>query len=163
MGEDITYSGTAAGAMEGVIHGIPSIAISQVLSFGEQQDVSFDLAASTIKKLADKIFDKSFPLEVREFININVPNIGEDKCKGIKITHAGFREYGNDAHLHRNPRGEEYYWLGLHPLAWKKREGIEGISDFDAIKDGFVSMTPIKLDLTSYERIKALESWNDEA
>jgi len=163
LGEDITYSGTAAGAMEGVIHGIPSIAISQLLSSGEQKEVAYDLAASTIKKLTDKIFDKSFPLAEREFINVNVPNISADKCKGIKITHAGFREYGNDAHLHRNPRGEEYYWLGLHPLAWKKREGAVGVSDFQALEDGYISMTPVKLDLTSYERIKTLEAWNDEA
>lgn len=163
MGEDITYSGTAAGAMEGVIHGIPSIAISQVLSFGDQQDASFELAGITIKKLTDKIFDKSFPLEKREFINVNIPRVSAKACKGIKITHAGFREYGNDAHLHRNPRGEEYYWLGLHPLAWKKRDGVEGMSDFDAIKEGYISMTPVKLDLTSYERIKTLEAWNSEA
>lgn len=163
LGEDITYSGTAAGAMEGVIHGIPSIAISQVLSGGQQMDVSYDLAVDTIKKLTQKIFNKSFPLAEREFINVNVPNISKDECQGIKITHAGFREYGNDAHLHRNPRGEEYYWLGLHPLAWKQREDVVGTSDFDAIKQGYISMTPVKLDLTSYERIKILEAWNSEA
>jgi 5'-nucleotidase len=161
MGEDITYSGTAAGAMEGVIHGIPSIAVSQVLSSGNQKVVNYDLAGETIKKLVDKIFDKSFPLEPREFLNINVPNVQKDACKGIKITYAGYRMYGNDAHLHRNPRGEEYYWLGLHPLEWKKRDSVEGMCDFDAIRAGYISMTPIKLDLTSYERMKALESWNE--
>ncbi len=162
MGEDITYSGTAAGAMEGVIHGIPSIAISQVLASGDQRDVDYTLAAKTVKKVVDKIFDTSFPLDEREFLNINVPNVEADACKGIKITHAGYRKYGNDAHLHRNPRGEEYYWLGLHPLEWGTRAGKEGMSDFDAIKDGYVSITPIKMDMTSYERIQALEAWNDE-
>ncbi|MDH5464988.1 MAG: 5'/3'-nucleotidase SurE, partial [Thiovulaceae bacterium] len=116
MGEDITYSGTAAGAMEGVLQGVQSIAISQVLSGGNQKDVNYELACITIKRIVDGVFAKTFPLDEREFLNINVPNILKDDCKGMKVTYAGYRMYGNDAHLHRNPRGEEYYWLGLHPL-----------------------------------------------
>ena len=77
----------------------------------------------------------------------------------FKITHAGHRIYGNDAHLHRNPRGEEYYWLGLHPLVFKKREGSQGMSDYEAVLAGYVSITPIMLDMTAYNQMEQLNSW----
>lgn len=159
MGEDITYSGTAAGAMEGVLQGVPSIAISQVLSSGIQMDVNYTVAVNFVKMLVTKIFNHEFPLNVREFLNVNIPNIKENDLKGVQVTHAGYRCYGNDAHLHRNPRGEEYYWLGLHPLEWNERPSAMGMSDFDAISQAYISVTPIKLDLTSYERIKQLKDW----
>ncbi|KIM11670.1 MAG: stationary phase survival protein SurE [Sulfuricurvum sp. PC08-66] len=162
MGEDITYSGTAAGAMEAALHGVPAVAISQVLRSGDQSDIDYTLATQSIVKLVERIFTQGFPLSKREFINMNVPNIAPDECKGVKITHAGYRHYGNDAHLHRNPRGEEYYWLGLHPLEWGVREGVAAsMSDFDAIKEGYISLTPVKLDMTAYERQKALQAWHE--
>lgn len=156
MGEDITYSGTAAGAMEGVLHGIPSIAISQVMDF-TNPDGDFTLAQETIKKLVNKIRKGSFPLPVREFLNINIPP--EVQSAEMKVTYAGYRHYANDSHLHRNPRGEEHYWLGLHPLDFSKREGREGMTDFDAIEAGCISITPIMLDLSAYKSMKALEEW----
>ena len=159
MGEDITYSGTAAGAMEGVLQGVPSIAMSQVLASGTQLDVDFTQAALFAKSLVDAICSKTFPLHEREFLNINIPNLNGKAPKGVKVTHAGFRCYGNDAHLHRNPRGEEYYWLGLHPLEWEKRAGAVGSSDFDAVAEGYISVTPIKLDMTAYERMDQLKEW----
>ena len=157
MGEDITYSGTAAGAMEGVIHGVPSIALSQVLTSGDALDVDYTLAAQVAKELANKILTSNFPLEKREFLNVNIPTHASESK--LCVTHAGYREYGNDAHLHRNPRGEEYYWLGLHPLAWQSRANAQGLSDFDAVAQGMVSITPIRLDLTSYERMNTLKAW----
>jgi len=159
MGEDITYSGTAAGAMEGTIHGIPSIAISQVCKDRCQEIDRFDfaLAKKTIRELVQKIFAEEFPLEERRFLNVNIPPIGVEESKGVKITKAGYRLYGNDAHLHRNPRGEEYYWLGLHPLAWNEEKRPE--SDFDAVFNNYVSITPIKLDMSAYESMEQLKSW----
>jgi 5'-nucleotidase len=163
MGEDITYSGTAAGAMEGVIHGIPAVAISQVIDAQSSASVSYELASQTIKNLCHKIFKENFPLPDRSFLNVNVPPISANECQGLKVTYAGYRLYGNDAHVHRNPRGEEYHWLGLHPLAWRNREGVTGMNDFDAILQNYVSMTPVQVDLTDYKSINALEKWNDEA
>jgi 5'-nucleotidase len=77
----------------------------------------------------------------------------------MRVTYAGYRFYGNDAHLHRNPRGVEYYWLGLHPLEYKPREAREGLCDFEAIEQGYVSVTPIMLDLTAYASMQRLENW----
>ncbi len=156
MGEDITYSGTAAGAMEGVLHNIPSIAISQVMDF-TNPDGDFRLAQKTIKEVVTKIREGVFPLPQREFININIPPEKEEA--EIKVTYAGYRHYANDSHLHRNPRGEEYYWLGLHPLDFSKREGVKGMSDYEAIEAGYISMTPIMLDMSAYKSMNSLEEW----
>ncbi len=160
MGEDITYSGTAAGAMEAVLQGVPAIAISQVCR-NRCEDVKngfdFALAKKTIADIAKKILDDKFPLEKRKFLNINIPPISVEECEGIKITKAGFREYGNDTHRHYNPRGEEFYWIGLHPLIWQKSPDKN--CDFEAIKANYVSITPIMLDLTSYNDIEKLNNW----
>lgn len=155
MGEDITYSGTAAGAMEGVLQGVPSIAVSQVMDF-TQPLPDFDLAAKTARRIAQKILTGDLTLPHREFLNINIPpNVREAQ---MKVTYAGYRYYGNDAHLHRNPRGLEYYWLGLHPLEYKARECRDGLCcDFDAIEQGHVSVTPVMMDMSAYDTMEALE------
>mgnify|MGYP002640242439 CR=1 FL=1 len=159
MGEDITYSGTAAGAMEGVLHDIPSIAISQVMDFTDPAG-DFSLAMKTIKELVLKIKNGSFPLPPREFLNINIPYDTQEAK--MKVTYAGYRHYANDSHVHRNPRGEEHYWLGLHPLNFSPREGVTGMSDYEAIQAGYISITPIMLDLSAYKSMKKLEAWCDE-
>ena len=158
MGEDVTYSGTIAGAMEGAIREIPSIALSQVLN-DKNDAFSFDfsLAKEVSKEIVEKILNGTFPLKGRKLLNINIPQIKQKDYKGIKITQLGYRLYGNDAHLHRNPRGQEYYWLGLHPLAWREREGNN--SDFKATFEGYTSITPILLDLTSYDDMNMLTNW----
>ncbi|WP_428738000.1 5'/3'-nucleotidase SurE [Sulfurimonas sp.] len=158
MGEDITYSGTAAGAMEGVLHGIPSIAISQVMDF-TNPDGDFTLAQNTIKSIVEKILAGDFPLPDREFLNINIPPDVDQA--DIKVTYVGYRHYENDSHVHRNPRGEEYHWLGLHPLSFSPRDGVEVMSDFEAIQAGYISITPIMLDLSAYKSINQLQEWID--
>ena len=157
MGEDITYSGTVAGAMEGVLHDIPSIAISQVITdWNLDVEDDFSLAMEVIRDLVKKILDEDFPLPPREILNINIPsNIKEID---YQVTYAGYRLYGNDAHVHRNPRGEEHWWLGLHPLSFKPR-AVEGVSDFEAIEQNKVSLTPIMLDLSAYKSMKKLEDF----
>ena len=156
MGEDITYSGTAAGAMEGVLHNVPSIAISQVMDFSDPSG-DYSLAQKTIQTLVTKIREGAFPLPDREFLNVNIPPKKQEA--EMRVTYAGYRHYANDSHLHRNPRGEEYHWLGLHPLSFAPRKGVEGMSDYEAIEAGFVSVTPIMLDLSAYNSMKKLKEW----
>ena len=158
MGEDVTYSGTVAGAMEGAIREIPSIAISQVVD--DKRGVAsgdFALAKEVSRDLVEKILSAKFPLTGRKLLNVNIPKIKARNYKGAKITQLGYRIYGNDAHKRKSPRGEEYYWLGLHPLAWNER--AENNSDFGAVFAGYTSITPIMLDMTSYEDMNALEKW----
>jgi len=153
LGEDVNYSGTVAGAFEGAIHNIPSIAFSQVLKSYDEipYEVDFKHAKIVAKKITKMVLNKKITIAHREILNVNIPNTR--KLKGYKITKLGYRLYGFDAHKHYNPRGEEYYWIGLHPLAFKE----EKESDFDAIKNGYVSITPLKLDITSYESLEKLK------
>jgi len=159
MGEDITYSGTAAGAMEGVLHDIPSIAISQVMDFSNPAG-DFSLACKAIKMLVTKIREGSFPLSEREFLNVNIP--ADVQNAKMKVSYAGYRFYANDSHVHRNPRGEEHYWLGLHPLNFSPRAGAEGLSDYEVIEEGNISITPIMLDMSAYKGMKKLDTWMGE-
>jgi 5'-nucleotidase len=160
MGEDITYSGTASAAMEGVLQGVPSIAISQVCSghCNEIDQYGYELAQKAITQIVEKIFDGSFPLPQRRFLNVNIPPIKPSQSKGLKITRAGNRFYGNDAHVHRNPRGLEYYWIGLPRLDWLENTS-ETMTDFEAVNQNYVSITPVHLDMTSYDDMHILEEW----
>ncbi len=162
MGEDITYSGTIAGAMEACIQGVPAIAISQVMpDMNRSKHFDFSLAKKSIVDIVKMIFDKGFPLQERKFLNVNIPYIQHAECKGYKITQMGYRIYADEAHLHRNPRGQEYYWLGLHPLQWEERKDTDypNGSDFKAVYENYVSISPIKLDMTSYEDTQILSKW----
>jgi 5'-nucleotidase len=163
MGEDITYSGTAAGAMEAVLHGVPAIAVSQVYDNLRTHKLlqDFEVACSATVSLAKKILDGQFPLRDRRFLNVNIPDMTMEQYKGMVATRCGYRIYGNDAHMHRNPRGEEHYWLGLHPLQYLERdvEQKNFMSDFEAVGAGFVSVTPVKLDMTGYECLERLGGW----
>ncbi len=164
MGEDITYSGTVGGAMEGILQGIPSIAISQVYKNNKDslKEFGYELAKEVVRDIVKNIFDKGYPFKVedRKLLNINIPPIPKSEYKGIKITKAGYRLYSNEAHKHINPRGVEYYWLGVATLKYKDRKYHKHImSDLEAIKKGYTSITPIKLDMTAYKEIKGLKKW----
>jgi 5'-nucleotidase len=160
MGEDITYSGTASAAMEAVLQGIPAIAISQVCrdSCQDIDALDYKLATETIVDIVNRVFEDKFPIPSRKFLNINIPPIEPDRSKGYRVTRAGKRYYGNDAEVHLNPRGVEYHWIGLPRLDWYPSNGGE-MTDFEAISDDYVSITPIHLDMTSYDDIDSLKSW----
>jgi len=159
MGEDITYSGTASAAMEAVLQGIPAIAISQVYkNAGESiAKYGYTLAQEAIYSLVKKIFEKEFPLPPRQFINLNIPAIAPKDSKGFKVTKAGKKKYGYHAETHHNPRGKEYYWIGLPRLEWLENQ--DDFSDFKAIEEGYISLTPVHLDMTSHDEIQNLSAW----
>jgi len=159
MGEDITYSGTASGAMEAVLQGVPAIAISQDFSddMREKDGWRYELAKESIKEIVSKIFEGSFPLAPRKFLNINIPAVAPQNSKGFKITKTGSRVYTNDADSHINPRGQEYFWIGLVNHEWRETTGE--MSDVEAVKSGYISVTPIHLDMTSHQDIEELKRW----
>jgi len=154
LGEDVNYSGTAGGASEGAIHGIKSIAFSQVLKSYDNppSEINWEKTKKIVKDIAIKVIKDKIPLPHRKFLNVNIPNTRN--IKGYKFTKLAYRIFSNEAHKHINPRGEEYYWLGLHPLNFKE----EKESDFWAIKNGYVSITPITLDITDYKLLKKLKN-----
>lgn len=137
VGEDITYSGTISGCIEGVINGIPSIAVS-ILYFKENLRKSAIFAKEIVKYLLRN------PLKERTFLNINFP--GEGEIKGVKITKIGNVWYRNRTIERRDPLGRPYYWIIGEPV-W---EGDEK-TDTWAVKNGYVSITPLHIDLLNYE------------
>ena len=162
MGEDITYSGTASAAMEAVLQGIPGIAVSQVYAESGKsiETFGYGLAQKSIATLVEKIFAGSFPLPPRKFLNINIPPIPESDCKGFKVTRAGNRLYAHNAEVHYNPRGKEYYWIGLPELGWMDTPGHT--TDFEAVNEGYISITPIQLDMTDHGEIETLQTWIEQ-
>ncbi|MCH5336605.1 MAG: 5'/3'-nucleotidase SurE [Campylobacter sp.] len=152
IGEDITYSGTCAGAMEAVLQGIPAIALSQFYKNNEKID--FKQALKITKNIVEKIFNQGFPLEKKEFLNINFPS-PKSKFKGIKVCKAGKRVYNYKAHSNVNPRGVEYYWLASSNLDFEDEKD----SDIALLKKGYATITPIMLDLSAYKRMKNVKKW----
>lgn len=148
LGDDATYSGTVAGAMEATILGVPGLAFSLVATrehdFTESAKVAFEV---TRKALADGIPEGTL-------LNVNVP---KGVSKGIRITRQGFKDAKPHITEHLDPRGKLYYWIG------EVREGFraEGGTDFEAIDEGYVSVTPMRSDLTNHKAIEVLSSWND--
>lgn len=153
VGEDITYSGTCAGAMEAVLQGIPALALSQFYKNSEKE-FDFKQALKITKEIIKKIFAQGFPLEKKEFLNINFPSV-KTQFKGIKICKAGKRVYNYEAHSNVNPRGVEYYWLASSNLDFEDEKD----SDIALLKQGYATITPIMLDLTAYKKMKNLKKW----
>lgn len=149
LGDDIVYSGTVSAAMEGARLGIPSFAIS----LASRSDFRFDVAARFARRLAERIVETSPKGPI--LLNVNVPNIGDDQIRGVRITRQGKRVYNGAVVEKTDPRGEKYYWIG------GEEPGFEELvdSDIEAVLGGWISITPLKLDLTDYEAIDRLKVW----
>ncbi len=147
LGEDVTYSGTVSAAMEGTLLNIPSIAVSLVA----RENFDFKAAAAFAAKLVRYIFRKGLPKDT--LLNVNVPLT--KNIKGYKITRQGKR-YFSDAVVEKvDPRGKKYYWIGGDMQRW---EGGED-TDFYAINSGYISITPVHLDMTNYSSMNELRRW----
>jgi len=154
MGDDISYSGTVAAAIEGTLLGVPSIAVSLVRDYmtsgGPVKGISkFKAAADFAKELALKVLDIGLPDNT--LLNVNVPNSA--RVNGVKITKQGKLFYDGSIQELRDPRGNEYYWIGGGVPQWEPGEK----TDFEAVKGGYISVTPVHLDLTNHEAITYLE------
>jgi 5'-nucleotidase len=157
LGDNITYSGTVAAAIEGTLLGIPSIAISLVRedqNSGSLRKIAskFQAAADFARKLTVKVLDNGLPNDT--LLNVNVPN--SIKIKGVKITKQGKLIYDNSIQELSDPRGREYYWIGGGIPQWESGKN----TDFEAVQNDYISVTPVHLDLTNYEALKYLtEKW----
>jgi 5'-nucleotidase len=148
MGEDVTYSGTVAAAMEGTILGIPSIAISIAGRTGLQ----FDTLEDTLCRLIENLL--RFPLDANQLLNVNVPNKAPEEIQGVRVTRLGSRQYHDAVVRQQDPRGRDYYWIGGTGPAWARDDR----SDASAIEEGYISVTPLRLDMTDYKAIVELEN-----
>jgi 5'-nucleotidase len=139
LGDDITYSGTVAAAMEGIISGLPSIAVSM----NTRPEWPVEMGAAFIKRLVGQIVEHGLAQDI--LLNVNIPNLHENEIRGVKITRLGRRIYKDELVVRTDPRGNKYYWIGGETPPTHPR--VEG-TDVTAIDDGYVSITPIHMDLT---------------
>lgn len=145
MADDVTYSGTIAGAMEGALLGIRSIALSQAYDYvDEMRYVPWDTAETLGPDLLKRLIELEIPKGV--FLNVNFPKIPAAEVKGVKVTSQGRLTHGLWIDERRDGRGYPYYWLRFGRAEAELREG----SDQAAIRDGYVSVTPLHLDLTAH-------------
>jgi len=148
LGDDVTYSGTISAAFEGALLNVPSIAFSALVG----PHFSFDRCAAFAGELARIALERH--RDPRVVLNVNFP-VGE--FSGVKITKLGRRIYSEGVIERLDPRGRKYYWIGGEPPVWHPGEG----TDFEAIQEDFVSITPLHLDMTHHESIPGLKPLED--
>jgi 5'-nucleotidase len=147
LGDDVTYSGTVAGAIEGTLLGIPSFAVS----LAAREDFRFAEAAEVAFRTAVQVFEQGMPQGT--LLNINVPNLPFSAIQGTLITRLGKRIYHQMTVERVDPRGKKYYWIGGGEPDWERGEG----TDLDAVDRRMVSVTPLHLDLTDYASFDILK------
>jgi 5'-nucleotidase len=154
MGEDVLYSGTVAAAMEGLALGVPSIAVSfaggdlraDIAKLDEQVEVLVPL----LRHLTSL---DAFPAHT--LLNVNLPPLRADQVKGVRLTRLGRRVYSNSISPMRDPYGRQIYWIGGGEFSWSGAQD----SDFQAIHDGYISVTPLHLDLTHRDMLDTADRW----
>lgn len=149
MGDDVLYSGTVAAATEGRFLGYPAIAVSM----GSFNPDHFESAAIAVVKLVETLKNK--PLKNDTILNVNVPDLPWDQIKGIQATRLGNRHKSEDVIIEKDPRGEDIYWVGPPGPEQDAGKG----TDFYAVRNGFVSVTPLQIDLTRYDSLQELSGW----
>ena len=140
LGDDVTYSGTVSAAMEGTLLGIPSIAVSLVA----HDAFRFDVAASFTRELLTWVLARGLPRDT--LLNVNVPNLSAEQIGGIEFTRQGRRRYSDAIAENVDPRGRKVYWIGGTEIEVEAEPG----TDFHAVREGRISITPIHLDLTNH-------------
>jgi 5'-nucleotidase len=154
MGDDVTYSGTVAAAMEGIIWGVPSIAVSLDGFVAEDPDANnFALAARVAARIAGHMLAGGWTADT--LLNINVPNTAMDEVTGLEITRLGRRGYRDELIKRTDPFGRHYYWIGGGKPTLVNEPG----TDIRALSEGRISITPIHLDLTDHQAIEDLSNW----
>ncbi len=148
LGDDVSYSGTVAAAMEGAILNIPSISVSNV----NWNPKHFESAAKFVRKLANFVLKNGLPKDT--FLNVNIPD-KKHVVRKFKITRLGKRVYNDVVIEKMDPRGKNYFWIGEQSSIWEKEED----TDFAAIQKGYVSITPLHLDMTDYEAMEQIKRW----
>jgi len=144
MGDDITYSGTVAAAMEGTLLGVPSIAVSLV------DGGDLDVAARVARLIAMRVLVGGLP--AKTLLNVNVP---AQPPRGIRLTRLGHRVYLGKVVEQADPRGRSHYWIGGGEPKWEALDG----TDMSAVHEGYVSLTPLHLDLTNHRALMELNDW----
>jgi len=153
LGHDVTYSGTVTAAMEAAIWGVPALAVSLDSPDNLIEPVDYQPAGQIARQVVQAML--RFGLAPNILLNVNVPCLPASQIKGIQITRQGLRVYHDKLDRRMDPRGRPYYWIaGDLPTGIPERG-----TDIGALSEGFVSVTPIQLDLTAYHAIPDITSW----
>ena len=150
MGEDVLYSGTVAAAMEATVLGIPAVAVSYT---GDAFEAIEEWTPVLEELLAQLLTRSSYPDDT--LLNVNLPAVAPDEVRGVRVTSLGRRRYSDSLTRDTDPSGREYFWIGGGVSSWSG----SGDSDFRAVEDGFISVTPLHLDLTNYELLEEIRGW----
>ncbi len=154
VGHDVTYSGTVTAAMEAVIGGIPGVAVSLDSPENHLGLIDYLPAATLTRQIVRALLNnEELPPDV--LLNINIPYLPLEQIKGIRITRQGMRVYRSRLDSREDPRGKPYYWIGGDAPTGIPEKG----TDIGALMDGYVSITPLQLDLTAYNVLPVLGSW----
>ena len=156
LGHDVTYSGTVTAAMEAVIAGVPGIAISLEVMETQTEEVDYGPASRAAAKVVGQIIENGLAHEI--LLNVNVPALPADKIRGITLTRQGLRVYHSRLDERSDPRNKPYYWIGGDAPTGVPERG----TDVGALAEGFVSVTPLQLDLTAYRALTDLNTWHWE-
>jgi len=152
LGDDITYSGTVSAAVEATLIEVPAFAVSQQLEKSGQAD--FGAAGRFALRLAEQVLDRGMPADT--LLNVNVPRVPP---QGVRVTRQGKRLYPGGVIERADPKGRTYYWIGGAPAEWEE----DPESDFAALAEGWISLTPLHLDLTHHRVLDEVRRWNLEA
>jgi 5'-nucleotidase len=150
LGDDVTYSGTVAGAYEGMLLGFPSLAVSNA-SYDARE---FDVIAQVAVKIASQVLESGLPKDT--VLNVNIPQLSYEDLNGIALTRQGLRNYGDEIFEREDPRGKKYYWIG----GFREEHEIHEGTDFEAIEENKVSITPLHRNITNFESLALLQKWN---
>lgn len=153
IAEDVTLSGTVAGAIEGMALGIPSIALSQSMNYFHDEIVAhWETAEAFAPSIVQRLLEVGWPADV--VMNVNFPALPPESVKAVEVTRQGFRD-GHLRHMDKRTdlRGRDYYWMGFTAKASQPAEG----TDLRAIYEGRISVTPLHIDLTHYETVHTLK------
>lgn len=154
VGYDVTYSGTVTAAMEAVISGLPGIAVSLDSPEASQEPLDYTTAAAVARHVVRRVLQHGLPAGT--LLNVNVPYGPRDAIRGVRVTRQGLRVYRDQLVRRRDPRGVPYYWIGGEAPTGVPEDG----TDIGALAQGFVSITPLHLDLTAHAARDLLQSWD---
>ena len=153
LGHDVTYSGTVTAAMEAVISGVPAIAVSLDAPEHHMGPFDFGPAADAARRVATTLMQHKLPPYT--LLNVNVPCLPEEQIKGLRVSRQGLRIYHDVLVAREDPRGRPYYWIGGEAPSGVAESG----TDFGDLAEGYISITPIQLDLTAYVLIDEIKGW----
>jgi 5'-nucleotidase len=156
LGHDMTYSGTVTAAMEAVIWGLPGIAVSLNGPLHPPTPVDFQPAARVARRITHRVIQRGLPSGI--MLNVNIPYLPLAEIQGYRITRQGLRVYRDKLVSRHDPRGRPYYWIGGEEPTGVPDEG----TDFGALAQNYVSITPLQLDMTAYAEMDDLSGWTWE-